>query len=223
MSSPLRKARRTSLATEVSAQLAEAIVSGGFPADANLREVALAEKLGVSRAPVREALIELEMRGLVQSDQAGRMRVPRLSPADIFDIHALRQALDPLAARLASERAKEHDFAALESVIEKTHTAKTVAEVSRLDAEFHDLIVQAAACRRLAACWAVIRDQVDLWLAQMHLRNHAAPAKTRDATFASHRALLAAIRSGNPQAAEEEGGRHIACWMQSLPKIDQST
>lgn len=223
MASPLRKARRTSLATEVSKQLAEAILTGGLPAGANLREIALAEKLGVSRAPVREALIELEMRGLAQSDHAGRMRVAQLSPTDIYDIHALRQALDPLAARLASERAKEDDFAALEDVIKATRAAKTVAEISRLDAEFHDLIVQAAACRRLAACWAVIRDQVDLWLAQMHLRNHAAPAKTRDLSISSHRALLAAIRSGNPEAAEKEARRHIAYWLKSLPTLDQKT
>jgi DNA-binding GntR family transcriptional regulator len=217
---PLRKARRVSLATEVSAQLARAIVSGGFPAGANLREIALAEKLGVSRAPVREALIELEMRGLVTSDRAGRTRVPRLSPADIHDIHAVRLALDPLAARLAAERGGEPDFAALEKLIEATRGARTVAEVSRLDAEFHDLIVQAAASDRLAICWAVIRDQVDLWLAQMHLRNHAAPAKTRDATIQSHRGLLAAIRSGKPAVAEAEGRRHIAGWLRTLPKVD---
>lgn len=218
-SMPLRKARRVSLANEVSSQLVQAIVSGGFPAGANLREIALAEKLGVSRAPVREALIELEMRGLVTSDQAGRTRVSQLTPADIHDIHAVRLALDPLAAKLAAERGSERDFRALERVIEATRTAKTVAEVARLDADFHDLIIEAAASDRLAACWAVIRDQVDLWLAQMHVRNHAAAAKTREATIKSHRALLAAIRSGKPTVAQAEGRRHIAGWIRTLPKV----
>lgn len=215
----LRKARRVSLASEVSSQMAQAIVNGGFPAGANLREIALAERLGVSRAPVREALIELEMRGLVTSDRAGRTRVPQLTPADIHDIHAMRMALDPLAARLAAERGGAQDFQALERVIESTKTARTVAEVARFDAEFHDLIVRAAGSHRLGVCWAVIRDQVDLWLTQMHVRNHAATAKTRDVTIKSHRTLLAAIRSGKPALAEAEGRRHIAGWIRTLPKV----
>ena len=216
---PLTKARRVSLAHSVSAQLARAIVAGDLPAGTPLQEISLAEKLGVSRAPVREALIELEMRGLVQFDPQGRTRVPTLSPGDIHDIHAVRLALDPLAASLAAAQASPESLQALERIIEATRSARTLAEVCRLDTEFHDGIVRAGANRRLLLCWSVIRDQVELWLGQMHLRKQAATARIREATVLSHRRLLEAIRSGKPEVAAEAGRRHIADWIQSMPQV----
>lgn len=214
---PLTKARRVSLAHTVSAQLARAIVAGDFPAGAPLQEIALAEQLGVSRAPVREALIELEMRGLVQFDPQGRTRVPTLTARDIHDIHAVRLAIDPLAASLAAEKASAESLAEMERILAATKSARTLADVCRLDAEFHDALMRAGENQRLVHCWSVIRDQVELWLAQMHLRNKAATAKIREVTIQSHRRLLEAIRSGEPEVAAEAGRRHIADWIRSMP------
>jgi DNA-binding GntR family transcriptional regulator len=216
---PLTKARRVSLAHDVSAQLADAIVAGEFPAGASLQEVALAEKLGVSRAPVREALIELEARGLVQFDEQGRTRVRALSPSDVHDIHALRLALDPLAAQLAAERGTTDDFTAIGRVIDETTSARTLAEIARLDRVFHTRVVEAGKNRWLLDCWSVIGDQMELWLTHMLLRNHAATAKVREATILAHRSLLKAIRSGKPALAAKAGSRHVADWVKSLPAV----
>lgn len=216
----LTKARRVSLAHTVSSQLARAIVAGDLPAGTQLQEVGLAAKLGVSRAPIREALIELEMRGLVQFDPQGRTRVPTLTPNDIHDIHAVRLAIDPLAARLAAENAMPESLEELERIIDATKSAKTLADVCRLDAEFHDAIFRAGNNRRLLLCWLVIRDQVELWLAQMHLHTRSATAKIRELTIASHRKLLEAIRSADPEAAAETGRSHIADWIKSMPAAD---
>lgn len=219
---PLSKARRVSLADTVSNQLADAIVSGEFPAGAPLQEVAIAQQLGVSRAPVREALIELQMRGLVQFDDQGRTRVPALAPADIREIHAVRLALDPLAAALAAEHATAADLGRIEETITAMQSAATLQELARHDTGFHEAVVQAGRNSRLVACWTMLRDQVELWLTQMHLRDdgplrdRGAFTAVRDRSVQSHRDLLTAIRSG-PTEAAAVGRRHVADWIASLP------
>jgi DNA-binding GntR family transcriptional regulator len=216
---PLSRVRRVSLAHSVSAHLSRAIVAGDFPAGAKLSEPSLAAKLGVSRAPVREALIELELRGLVEFDPQGRTRVPTLSPADIQEIYLVRMALDPLAASLAAAHADAATFTALEANIEATKSARTLAEVSRLDAEFHDRIVRAGKNRRLLLCWTALRDQVELWLAQMQLRHHAVTKHTRQETADAHRQHIAAIRSGDATKAADEARRHAAGLIDLVPPI----
>jgi len=214
---PLSRVRRVSLAYSVSSQLSRAIVTGDFPAGAQLSEPSLAAKLGVSRAPVREALIELELRGLVEFDPQGRTRVPTLTPADLQEIHAVRVALDPLAASLAAEHATSDVFAALEANIAATKDAKTLADVSRLDTEFHDRIVKAGRNRRLMLCWNPLRDQVELWLTQMQLRHQAATKRTRQQTVDSHHELLEVIRSGDAKRAAAYAREHVAGWIELLP------
>jgi len=214
---PLSRVRRVSLAHSVSSQLSRAIVAGDFPAGTQLSEPSLATKLGVSRAPVREALIELELRGLVEFDPQGRTRVPTLTAADLQEIHAVRLALDPLAASLAAEHATAEVFAALEANISATKDAKTLADVSRLDTEFHDRIVKAGKNRRLMLCWTALRDQVELWLTQMQLRHQAATKRTRQQTVDSHRELLEVIRSGDAKRAAAFAREHVAGWIELLP------
>jgi len=214
---PLSRVSRVSLAHSVSSQLSKAIVAGDFPAGAQLSEPSLAAKLGVSRAPVREALIELELRGLVEFDPQGRTRGPTLTPADLQEIHAVRLALDPLAAALAAEHATADVFAALEANISATKDAKTLADVSRLDTEFHDRIVKAGKNRRLMLCWTALKDQVELWLTQMQLRHQAATKQTRQQTVDTHRELLEVIRSGDAKRAAAYAREHVAGWIELLP------
>jgi DNA-binding GntR family transcriptional regulator len=216
---PLSRVRRVSLAHSVSSQLSRAIVAGDFPASSQLSEPSLAATLGVSRAPVREALIELELRGLVEFDPQGHTRVPTLTPADLQEIHALRLAIDPLAASLAAEHATADVFAALEANIAATKDAKTLADVSRLDADFHDRIVKSGRNRRLMLCWSGLRDQVELWLTQMQLRHQAITKRTRQQTVDSHNKLLEVIRSGDPKQAAALAGDHVAGWIELLPTV----
>ena len=216
---PLSRVRRVSLAHSVSSQLSRAIVAGDFPAGTQLSEPSLATKLGVSRAPVREALIELELRGLVEFDPQGHTRVPTLTPADLHEIHAVRLALDPLAAALAAEHATAEVFAALEANISATKDAKTLADVSRLDTEFHDLIVTAGKNRRLILCWSGLRDQVELWLTQMQLRHQAITKRTRQQTVDSHHELLEVIRNGDAKRAAAFAREHVVGWMELLPTV----
>ncbi|NCA11660.1 GntR family transcriptional regulator [bacterium] len=173
----------------------------------------------MSRAPIREALIELELRGLVEFDPTGHTRIPALAPRDIEEIHTVRLMIDPVAAGLAAERGTAQDFVVLEANIAATKSAKTLADVSRLDAEFHDRIVHAAGNRRLLLCWNSLRDQFALWLTQMQLRREAVTHRVRQDTVESHHKLLEVIRSGNAKRATEEARRHVASWIRLMPRV----
>jgi DNA-binding GntR family transcriptional regulator len=214
---PLNRLRRATLPRDIRAELSRAIVTGDLPAGAALSEPALAAKLGVSRAPIREALIELELRGMVEFDARGRTRVPTLTPADLREILDVRTAIDPLAAALAARHADKAVLERLEDNIKATAQAATLAEVSHLDTQFHAGIVQAAGNRRLLACWSVLESQVELWLTQMQVHREALNHDTRDRTVAGHRDLLDAVRSGDPARADAEARRHLDSWAGMLP------
>ena len=217
-STALSRVDRVRLSQTVFSRLSRAIIAGEFEPGSRVSEPTLSTMLGVSRAPIREALIELELRGLVEFDPTGHTRIPALAPEDIEEIHTVRLMIDPVAAELAAERGKPKDFAALEANIVATKSAKTLADVSRLDAEFHDRIVRAAGNRRLLLCWNSLRDQFALWLTQMQLRQDAVTHRVRQDTVDSHRKLLDVIRSGDAKKASEEGRRHVAGWIKLMPR-----
>lgn len=217
-SKPSSRADRARLSQTVVSRLSRAIIAGDFAPGARISEPKLSTMLGVSRAPIREALIELELRGLVEFDPTGHTRIPALTARDIEEIHAVRLMIDPVAAQLAAERGGPQDFAGLEANITATMSAKTLADVSRLDAEFHDRIVRAADNRRLLLCWNSLRDQFALWLTQMHLRCDAVTHRVRQDTVESHRKLLGVIRAGDPKKASDEGRRHVAGWIKLMPR-----
>lgn len=215
---PIR-ADRSRLSKTVLSRLSRAIIAGEFEPGSRISEPTLSAMLGVSRAPIREALVELEMRGLVEFDPTGHTRIPALTAQDIEEIYAVRLMIDPVAAGLAAERGNEKDFAAMEANIAATKQTKTLADVSRLDAEFHDRIVHAAGNRRLLVCWNVLRDQFGLWLAQMQLRREAVTHHTRKDTADAHRALLDVIRSGDAKRASEAARRHLTSWIKLMPPV----
>ena len=209
--------RSASLSRQVTIELRRAIVSGDMPQGDSLREVALAEQLGVSRVPVREALIELERHGLVEFDERGRTRVPVMTGKDLEEIYQLRLALEPLAARLAAGRADPGMFEALEQNMTATKRTKSLAELSHLDAEFHEIIVQGSGNRRLQQSWEAIRYQVELWLTHMQKQHLIMTRRTHEDTVSSHAGLLTTLRSGDQDAAGEEMHRHVVSWRKMLP------
>lgn len=213
---PLNPVRRVSLAHDITDQLSRAIVAGDFPAGTLLSEPMLARRLGVSRAPVREALIELSTRGMVEFDERGRSRVPSLGHDDLVDILGIRMAIEPLAAALAARRRDGAALAELERNLAATRAAASAAELAACDGAFHSGVVRASGSRRLGLCWNVVEHQVDLWLTQMQARVESFCEKVRDTTAASHGVLLEAIRSGDHRRADALARDHLAEWQRIL-------
>jgi DNA-binding GntR family transcriptional regulator len=176
-----------------------------------ISEPMLAEAYGVSRAPVREALLQLEREGLVVFDAVGRTRVVEMTPEDFEDLFELRMTLEPAAVEHVTNRFDASLRSRLEANIEAMAGAATLAEVSWLDVEFHTIVMEASNRRRLIATWRAIHSQLLLWLSTMH-QAHAESAKVRDITLAAHRRLVRIMAGGDAKQARAEAVKHLSDW-----------
>jgi DNA-binding GntR family transcriptional regulator len=214
---------RSSLAKETSNRLRRAILSGELAEGTPLPEAATAAKLGVSRVPVREALVELDREGLVEFDSNGRACVRAFTPDDLLEILTLRAALQSMAARMACKKLTPDDLRRLEAIYATTHDAKDLTEFSSLDTAFHDEIVVIARHRRLSRLWTELRSQMELWLARLHRRREDRMHDVREATYRSHREFIEVLKSGRPEEAARMMERHCGGWEDMLPELLDAT
>jgi DNA-binding GntR family transcriptional regulator len=210
-------APRRNLAREVMLALRSEIISGRLQPGDPLAEPTLAKRFGSSRAPVREALIELEREGIVQFEATGRTRVRTLSEQDFAEICEARIALETMAARKACTLWTPKDSAFLEGNIAQQAKALNLAELSRLDVELHEYVVRLGGNTRLLRLWQSIRCQFEMSLAFTHRLQKKLSFKPRQITVSAHRRLLAALASGNPEIAAEKMALHIEGSMEWSP------
>ena len=146
---------------EVLSSLRMAIIQGKLPAGAHLLEAQLAEKLGVSRGPVREALMRLEHEGLVTSQPYRGKFVAHITEQTIREIYSLRRVLECFAAELALDRLQAEDFERLHSFFNQMMVAVNAGrfeEFADIDLEFHRVYITAAAHTRLLQMWETLTD-----------------------------------------------------------------
>jgi DNA-binding GntR family transcriptional regulator len=167
-SSPRDSSFRRNLARELLLALRSDIISGKLQPGQPLAEPSLARQFGSSRAPVREALIELEREGLVQFEATGRTKVRTLSEKDFEEIRDARIALETMAARQASARWTPEDTAFVQENIAQQAKASTLAELSRLDIDLHDYVMRLSGNKRLLMLWQSVRWQFEMCLASTH-------------------------------------------------------
>lgn len=198
MSARVAPARRRGLADEVADRIRDAIFDGAYPPGSALREVELASALGVSRGPVREALLKLEREGLVRGEWHRGTTVTELSDVDVAELDSLRAALEQLAVALVIERAP--DLAEIDAVVGRMERAADEHEMVRCDLDFHDAVYAAAGHRRLREAWAAIRSQVHLFLlTRIGVESEGYLAGIP----AEHRQLADALRARDREAALE--------------------
>lgn len=200
-------------------RLREQIFSGAAEPGMLLAEAAVAQLLGVSRVPVREALFELEREGLVEFSTTGRAFVRELNPRDFEELYTLRLALEPLAARLAAPALKA-DASVLEKNIKATARAKTIADVTRLDLDFHEIILGASGNARLLKLWRSMRGELELWLGRLHRRHQGQKLDTREDTAGSHLGIVECFKTQAPSACESMMRKHITGWREWLPTTE---
>ena len=158
-------------------------------------EVALAARLGVSRTPVREALLELERDGLVRSERGRGFTILPLTPDDAREIYPIIWTLE----RLALQQTKAVSAAMtrrLQAVNDKLKSARSPLERVRLDTEWHQLLVSSCRNDRLLAIIAATKRSIEryeyAYLARPHFRDRSAD---------EHDQLLAIVGTDIPRAA----------------------
>lgn len=192
------------------------ILNGTSAPGALLAESAVAKRLGVSRVPVREALFALEREGLVEFSPTGRAFVKALTPQDFEELYVLRLALEPLASRLAAPALKA-DFSKLEKNLAATRRARSVQEVTLLDLEFHQLILEASGNARLLKLWRSLRGELELWLGRLHRSHQLQTKETLKETVDAHQSIVESFRSQAPAVCERLMREHILGWREWLP------
>jgi DNA-binding GntR family transcriptional regulator len=190
-------------------RLRELIVRGRLAAGARLIETELASRLGVSRTPVRAALLRLEQEGYIVSPGSGlraRPAVTALTREDAAELFNIIAEVEGLAARRAASlappqrRRLSRALRRLNSQLLKVAMASRPDpnRISRLDQEFHALYVHGAAGPRLLALHHGIKPQ-----AERYVRLYSNALVDEIATsVAEHNVIIRAIESGNPDAAQ---------------------
>ena len=181
------------------------IVHGVLRPNERLVEVELAERLGVSRTPVRESLQRLVLEGLVRRNRAGWV-VHEHSPEEIRAIYEVRAALEGYAAFLAAGRATEEELAALDAIYpagDEAFELEPDLQVE-LNERFHDGVIAAAGNPRLLQ---LSRAGRQYYFNHRIARRYDAEETRR--SIDGHRRILAALVRGDAAAAEAQAREHV--------------
>ena len=204
------------LAGSTAERLRREIHQGQLLPGTRLAEAAEAKRLGVSRVPVREAFAALEREGLLEFTPTGRTVVRQLSVQDFGELYAMRLLLEPAAARAAHPLSLSR-IEELQAIIHATRKAKSLAEVTRLDLDFHESLVAASGNSRLLKSWRSLRGELELWLGDLHRRHRGQKLNTRKQTADSHDKVLTAFQKESAAACERLVREHILGWREWLP------
>ncbi len=203
-------ARPAPIVDRVYRRLRQAAITGVFSPGARLVEAELARSLGVSRTPVREALVRLEAEGLVASSPGGGL-IARDARAELAEIYRLRSVLEGHAARLAAERASPEELAAIGAAYRDALAALDAAplrERARLNNEFHGRVTAAAHSARLAQ---LIDGYRDYFLDEGALRFFRRDIALRH--HEQHAEILGALEDRDGDDAERLVREHFASAM----------
>jgi DNA-binding GntR family transcriptional regulator len=197
----------------VLAEVRRAITSGELKPGSAIRQEALAERLQVSRVPLREALKTLEGEGLVSYRAHRGYRVAELSMADLREVYRLREILEAEAVRAAMplDDAVFAELAAAQAAVECAAEAGAVAEMARANRRFHFALYEASGMPRLVRIIGTLWDSTDAYRSLYY-----AGEENRRHVLAEHRAALAALRAGDVEGAVRWFDRHRAAAVETL-------
>jgi DNA-binding GntR family transcriptional regulator len=197
--------------------LREAIISGQMKPGERMMEIQLAEEMGVSRTPVREAIRKLELEGLVVMIPRKGAYVAGLSLKDVADVFEIRRALEGLASELAADRITETELENLERYLVKIAEEIEAGDLNKVvdtDTDFHTLLYQASRNQRLSQIISNLREQIQRFRAT----SLAIPGRMREA-LEEHRQIVEAISSRDGETARRLAQEHIENAENSLMSV----
>lgn len=192
----------------------EAIIGGTLKPRERLMEIQLAEELGVSRTPIREALRELELEGFIVMVPRKGAFVADMTFKDIADIFEIRAALEGLAAGLAAERITDEEMEEMERHLVEKADAIARGDMERLvevDTRFHESIYKASRNDRLKGIINNLREQIQRFRAT----SLAYPGRMKQ-SLEEHRGIVEAIHARDVSLARQLTQEHIENAEQSM-------
>lgn len=196
------------------------ILNGKYKKHDELREIVIGDELGVSRTPVREALRQLELEGLVEIIPNKGAYVTGISEKDVQDIYLIRSRLEGLAARMAAENISDDDLTEMEEaiILQEFNLRKMKQnQVVELDSRFHEILYRASGSRILEHTLTDYHQYVQ------SARTRSVRTKERaQKSVEEHKAILEAIRNHDVDLAEKLAHEHIVHVVVNLEKQKKS-
>jgi DNA-binding GntR family transcriptional regulator len=215
-----QSARVAPLSKVLCDQLEGMILSGEMKPGERLNEQQLAQRFGVSRGPIREAIRALEGAGFVEAVTNRGVFVRRLTVSEVRELYEVRAALFGLAGRLLAERADDVMVRRLESLLEAMEQAAADRDFDAyypLNLTFHEVIVDGSGNATLAAQYRAFVKRLNLFRARSLVQGGGLAVSNRE-----HREMVAAIAARDGSWAQEAHWRHVSSAKDRLLKVVRS-
>jgi len=199
----------TTLSDTLFASTLNAIYTGELAPGDEVNEAALAERFGVSRGPVREAVRRLQGIGLVSREPYMRATVVSLTPAQVRELFEMREALEGMACRLAARRMSDDELDRFASDLEAARALRLASPrrgAKVPDFDFHERIIRASGNARIAS--TLCGDMYHLL--RVYRRRSGAVRERGDEAHAEHWQILRALRARDGELAESLMRAHVA-------------
>ena len=187
--------------------LRQAILRGELKPGERLMEIQLANKLGVSRTPIREAIRKLELEGLVLMIPRKGAEVAEITEKSLRDVLEVRRALEELSVQLACEKITKEEIRELERVakeFQQVVKSNDITEIAEVDVRFHDIIYTATDNQKLIQLLNNLREQMYRYRVEYLKRDGVFPQ-----LIAEHEAIIRHIENNEKEKATEVMCRHI--------------
>lgn len=187
--------------------LRQAILTGELKPGERLMEIHLANKLGVSRTPIREAIRKLELEGLVTMISRRGAEVAQITEKSMNDVLEIRRAMDALCVELACDRISEEELEKLKNAcdyFEKAVRSKDAKKIAQADVELHDIIVQATGNQRLIQLVNNLSEQM-----YRYRYEYIKDASQHERLIEEHRIIYESIVKKDKETASQAARMHI--------------
>lgn len=217
-SGQIRVNDKYSLQARVFSRIREDILNGVYKENDELKEMAIGAELGVSRTPVREALRQLELEGLVKIIPNKGAYVIGISSKDLKDIYEIRARLEGLCARWAAKNATREDIIRLDEISDLTefqYEKKKFDKVLELDNEFHEMLYQMADSKMLYRTLSDFHHYLEI------IRKKTLSSNERVShSIKEHRNIIDSIKAGDEDMAEQLAMQHMKNTIDNIEEHD---
>jgi DNA-binding GntR family transcriptional regulator len=210
----LKDTRSTSLTLRVQGEIEGMIMNGELNAGDRLVENLLAERIGVSRGPIREACRALTQEGLLTAIPNRGMFVREIALQDALEVYDIRAALDDLVGREVAERITELEFAALARLVDEMDAAARRADIDSyypLNLDYHDTLLNLAGNQRLSLLYRSLVKHLHLFRRKGLLGEGSMRISNEE-----HRLVMAALERRDPVGAGLAMRTHVLSAKQRL-------